>query len=123
MTIEGNHEIEEDAAGRRFLSYTARYRMPSDESNSPSQLYYSFNHGGTSYYTLLDLVDQRGECVSCATPMTCAWSAMDMPGQMPCCVRRKSRRQRPESSWKLHVGQTDDSLPARDEERVCVHAL
>jgi len=48
MTIEGNHEIEEDAAGRRFLSYTARYRMPSDESNSPSQLYYSFDRGGTS---------------------------------------------------------------------------
>ena len=48
MTIEGNHEIEEDAAGRRFLSYIARYRMPSDESNSPSQLYYSFDHGGTS---------------------------------------------------------------------------
>lgn len=46
MTIEGNHEIEEDAAGKRFLSYTARYRMPSPESHSPSQLHYSFDFGG-----------------------------------------------------------------------------
>ena len=46
MTIEGNHEIEEDAAGKTFLSYTARYRMPSAESRSPSQLYYSFDYGG-----------------------------------------------------------------------------
>ena len=66
MTIEGNHEIEEDAAGRSFLSYTARYRMPSDESSSPSQLYYSFDHGGTSCYTLISLVNQHGECVFCA---------------------------------------------------------
>ena len=46
MTVEGNHEIEEDAAGKTFLSYTARYRMPSAESGSPSQLYYSFDLGG-----------------------------------------------------------------------------
>ena len=46
MTIEGNHEIEEDAAGKTFLSYTARYRMPAPESGSPSQLYYSFDLGG-----------------------------------------------------------------------------
>lgn len=46
MTIEGNHEIEEDAAGKTFLSYTARYRMPSAESGSASQLYYSFDLGG-----------------------------------------------------------------------------
>ena len=46
MTIEGNHEIEEDAAGKTFLSYAARYRMPAPESGSPSQLYYSFDLGG-----------------------------------------------------------------------------
>lgn len=46
MTVEGNHEIEEDAAGKTFLAYTARYRMPSAESGSPSQLYYSFDYGG-----------------------------------------------------------------------------
>ena len=46
MTVEGNHEIEVDAAGKTFLSYTARYRMPSAESGSPSQLYYSFDLGG-----------------------------------------------------------------------------
>ncbi len=46
MTIEGNHEIENDAANKTFLSYTARYRMPAPESNSISQLYYSFDAGG-----------------------------------------------------------------------------
>ena len=46
MTIEGNHEIENDAANKTFLSYTARYRMPAPESNSISQLYYSFDTGG-----------------------------------------------------------------------------
>ena len=46
MTIEGNHEIENDAANKTFLSYTARYRMPAPESNSTSLLYYSFDSGG-----------------------------------------------------------------------------
>ena len=46
MTSEGNHEIENDAANNTFLSYTARYRMPAPESNSTSQLYYSFDTGG-----------------------------------------------------------------------------
>ena len=50
MTIEGNHEIENDAANRTFLSYTARYRMPAPESNSTSQLYYSFDTGGEATF-------------------------------------------------------------------------
>ena len=46
MVVEGNHEIETDAAGKSFQAYQARYRVPHQESNSASPLYYSFDLAG-----------------------------------------------------------------------------
>lgn len=46
MVVEGNHEIESDAAGKSFQAYRARYRVPHQESNSASPLYYSFDLAG-----------------------------------------------------------------------------
>ena len=64
MTIEGNHEIENDAANHTFLSYTDRYRMPAPESNSTSQLYYSFDTGGKAILCCLCRADVQGCCAS-----------------------------------------------------------
>ena len=64
MTIEGNHEIENDAAGKTFLSYTARYRMPAPESNSTSQLYYSFDTGGEAVLHCSCTTDLQGCSIS-----------------------------------------------------------
>ena len=64
MTIEGNHEIEDDAAGKTFLSYTARYRMPAPESNSTSQLFYSFDTGGEAVLHCSRTADLQGCSIS-----------------------------------------------------------
>ena len=46
MSLEGNHEIEPDAHGRTFQAFHSRFRFPAEESESPSQLFYSFDLAG-----------------------------------------------------------------------------
>ena len=46
MVLEGNHEIERDAANATFQAFTHRFRVPYVESNSPSPLFYSFDLAG-----------------------------------------------------------------------------
>ena len=50
MVIEGNHEIEPQVSGITFKSYLTRFAVPSAESGSKSNLYYSFNAGGAPFY-------------------------------------------------------------------------
>ena len=52
MVIEGNHEIEPQAAGVTFESYQTRYAVPSKESGSDSNFYYSFDAGGVHFIML-----------------------------------------------------------------------
>ncbi|KAE8805310.1 purple acid phosphatase 22-like [Hordeum vulgare] len=57
MVTEGNHEAEAlpGAVGfAPFLAYNARWRMPREESGSPSNLYYSFDvAGGAAHVVML----------------------------------------------------------------------
>lgn len=47
MVTEGNHEKELlPLLGSEFRSFNARWRMPFEESGSPSNLFYSFNVAG-----------------------------------------------------------------------------
>ncbi|KAK8565184.1 hypothetical protein V6N13_020311 [Hibiscus sabdariffa] len=46
MVVEGNHEIEKQAANQSFVAYSSRFAFPSEESKSSSTFYYSFNAGG-----------------------------------------------------------------------------
>ncbi|KAL9237749.1 hypothetical protein vseg_012262 [Gypsophila vaccaria] len=57
MVIEGNHEIEPQAAGETFKSYLTRFAVPSDESGSDTKLYYSFDAGGIHFIMLGAYVD------------------------------------------------------------------
>ncbi|KAF9606349.1 hypothetical protein IFM89_025017 [Coptis chinensis] len=57
MVIEGNHEIEPQAGGITFKSYTERFSVPSEESGSNSSFYYSFNAGGIHFLMLGAYVD------------------------------------------------------------------
>ncbi|KAH9612788.1 hypothetical protein KSS87_013642 [Heliosperma pusillum] len=57
MVIEGNHEIEPQAAGQKFKSYLTRFAAPSDESGSHTKLYYSFDAGGIHFIMLGSYVD------------------------------------------------------------------
>ncbi|PIN15542.1 Purple acid phosphatase [Handroanthus impetiginosus] len=57
MVIEGNHEIEPQAANITFLSYVTRFSVPSKESGSNSNLYYSFDAGGIHFIMLGAYVD------------------------------------------------------------------
>ncbi|XP_059307988.1 purple acid phosphatase 23 isoform X1 [Lycium ferocissimum] len=57
MVIEGNHEIEPQAAGLTFQSYLKRFSVPSKESGSNSNLYYSFDAGGVHFIMLGAYVD------------------------------------------------------------------
>ncbi|RAL54486.1 unnamed protein product [Cuscuta campestris] len=57
MVIEGNHEIEPQAEGITFMSYTTRFSVPSNESGSMSNFYYSFNAGGVHFLMLGAYVD------------------------------------------------------------------
>lgn len=52
MVVEGNHEIEEQAEHKTFLSYSSRFAFPSVESGSFSTFYYSFNAGGIHFIML-----------------------------------------------------------------------
>lgn len=57
MVIEGNHEIEPQAGGITFKSYTERFAVPSQESGSKSSFYYSFDAGGMHFVMLGAYVD------------------------------------------------------------------
>ncbi|KAI3870190.1 hypothetical protein MKX03_025786 [Papaver bracteatum] len=57
MVIGGNHEIETQSAGISFKSYSARFAVPSYESGSNSNFYYSFNAGGIHFIMLGAYVD------------------------------------------------------------------
>ncbi|CAL5347564.1 unnamed protein product [Camellia sinensis] len=57
MVIEGNHEIETQAAGISFQSYLTRFAVPSNESGSNSNFYYSFDAGGAHFIMLGAYVD------------------------------------------------------------------
>ena len=46
MGLIGNHEIELDVKRQQFQAYKHRFRFPFVESQSPSQLHYSFNLAG-----------------------------------------------------------------------------
>eukprot|EP00261_Vitis_vinifera_P034491 XP_019075734.1 PREDICTED: purple acid phosphatase 23 isoform X2 [Vitis vinifera] len=57
MVIEGNHEIEPQVAGITFKSYLTRFAVPSEESGSKSNFYYSFDAGGVHFIMLGAYVD------------------------------------------------------------------
>ena len=57
MVIEGNHEIEPQVAGITFKSYLTRFAVPSEESGSKSNFYYSFDAGGVHFVMLGAYVD------------------------------------------------------------------
>ncbi|CAH9071911.1 unnamed protein product [Cuscuta europaea] len=57
MVIEGNHEIEPQAEAVTFKSYLTRFSVPSNESGSMSNFYYSFNAGGVHFIMLGAYVD------------------------------------------------------------------
>ncbi|GAB4833396.1 Probable purple acid phosphatase 20 [Ancistrocladus abbreviatus] len=42
-TTTGNHEVEKKVPLAHFIAYNAKWHMPFEESNSNSNLYYSFN--------------------------------------------------------------------------------
>ncbi|KAL5990161.1 Purple acid phosphatase 23 [Asimina triloba] len=49
MVIEGNHEIEPQVDEITFKSYLSRFAVPSKESGSSSNLYYSFDAAGVHF--------------------------------------------------------------------------
>lgn len=57
MVIEGNHEIEPQASGVTFKSYSERFAVPATESGSNSNFYYSFDAGGVHFVMLGAYVD------------------------------------------------------------------
>ncbi|KAK6914223.1 Calcineurin-like phosphoesterase domain, ApaH type [Dillenia turbinata] len=57
MVIEGNHEIEPQASGVTFKSYLTRFSVPSNESGSNSNFFYSFDAGGVHFIMLGAYVD------------------------------------------------------------------
>ncbi|XP_020253717.1 purple acid phosphatase 15-like [Asparagus officinalis] len=52
MVIEGNHELEQQAEKKTYVSYSSRFAFPSEESGSFSTFYYSFNAGGIHFIML-----------------------------------------------------------------------
>uniref|UniRef100_A0A0E0D5B2 Calcineurin-like phosphoesterase domain-containing protein n=1 Tax=Oryza meridionalis TaxID=40149 RepID=A0A0E0D5B2_9ORYZ len=92
MVTEGNHEKEKTppppVAGAggvrlpssRFAAYNARWRMPREESGSPSNLYYSFDAaGGAAHVVMLGsyaYAEERGE----GTAEQRAWLERDLAG-------------------------------------------
>ncbi|KAK9733921.1 hypothetical protein RND81_04G101100 [Saponaria officinalis] len=52
MVVEGNHEIEVQAENKTFVAYSTRFAFPSEESESKSTFYYSFNAGGIHFIML-----------------------------------------------------------------------
>ena len=66
MVIEGNHEIEPQAAGVTFKSYLTRFAVPSEESGSGSHFYYSFDAGGVHFIMLGAYVDYNSTSEFCS---------------------------------------------------------
>ncbi|MQL71316.1 hypothetical protein Taro_003613 [Colocasia esculenta] len=79
MVIEGNHEIEAQVGGQTFKSYLARFAVPSVESGSNSNFYYSFDAGGIHFIMLGAYVDYN------RTGAQYAWLKKDL-----CQVDRQS---------------------------------
>ncbi|EPS72247.1 purple acid phosphatase, partial [Genlisea aurea] len=52
MMVQGNHEIEEQAENKTFVSYKSRFAFPFKESGSSSPFYYSFSAGGIHFVVL-----------------------------------------------------------------------
>lgn len=57
MVVEGNHEIEPQADGVTFESYLKRFAVPSNESGSNTNFYYSFDAGGVHFVMLGAYID------------------------------------------------------------------
>ncbi|KAG9151045.1 hypothetical protein Leryth_027239 [Lithospermum erythrorhizon] len=57
MVIEGNHEIEPQAAGITFKSFLTRFSVPGKESGSNSSFFYSFDAAGVHFVMLGAYVD------------------------------------------------------------------
>ncbi|KAF0891910.1 hypothetical protein E2562_011302 [Oryza meyeriana var. granulata] len=57
MVTEGNHEVEAAMAlpdsPRPFTAYATRWRMPYEESGSPTSLYYSFDAAGGAVHVVM----------------------------------------------------------------------
>lgn len=58
MVTEGNHEVESAATAlpgspSPFVAYNTRWRMPYEESGSPSGLYYSFDAAGGAVHVVM----------------------------------------------------------------------
>ena len=64
MVIEGNHEIENQADDVSFAAYSSRFAFPSEESQSSSPFYYSFNAGGIHFVMLGAYVAYNESCKS-----------------------------------------------------------
>uniref|UniRef100_A0A0E0MCI6 Purple acid phosphatase n=2 Tax=Oryza TaxID=4527 RepID=A0A0E0MCI6_ORYPU len=78
MVTEGNHEIEAlPVVGfAPFTAYNARWRMPHEESGSPSNLYYSFDAaGGAAHVVMLGSYAEFEE----GSPQR-AWLERDLAG-------------------------------------------
>ncbi|KAM1301927.1 purple acid phosphatase 23-like isoform X2 [Malus sylvestris] len=72
MVIEGNHEIEPQVSGITFESYLTRFAVPSEESGSKSNFYYSFDAGGVHFIMLGAYIDYN------ATGAQYAWLKDDL---------------------------------------------
>ena len=57
MVLAGNHDLETQGGGVQFASYNARFAVPSKESGSVNNLYYSFNTGGVHFVILASYTD------------------------------------------------------------------
>ncbi|KZV34852.1 hypothetical protein F511_00754 [Dorcoceras hygrometricum] len=57
MVIEGNHEIEPQISNITFRSYLTRFSVPSNESGSGTNFYYSFDASGIHFLMLGAYVD------------------------------------------------------------------
>ncbi|KAG0474727.1 hypothetical protein HPP92_014413 [Vanilla planifolia] len=88
MVIEGNHEIEPQARGINFSSYLTRFAVPSLESHSESNFYYSFNAGGIHFIMLGAYIDYN------QTGAQYAWLKKDL---------LKVDRELPPGLWQLGI--------------------
>ena len=75
MVIEGNHEIERDAANRTFQAYFNRFRVPHAESGSPSPHFYSFDLAGACAIWQVHACGVGGDASYVSHHMHC-WSNM-----------------------------------------------
>jgi hypothetical protein len=84
MVIEGNHEIERDAANHTFQAYVHRFKVPYAESGSPSPLFYSFDLAGALLLPLSMILTSPRRFwsnMSLLCPMLC-WRCMSRHGHL-----------------------------------------